>query len=226
MRKIPKVLFVCMTFLATPAFAQDGPDWLSDGNSLPKGVVSNDNVMVKQDSSPFSLTVAAERALKSDKPDKAIELIQRSLELNKEDLEAHMIYAMALERKLSKQATEDPVLFNRCVKEWLSVLRNSYGEEKGETFHGIGIPGLNGKWFEDEDRQRPARQHLIKLTGFSPKPWETNEKFLTKVQRSGETSVSAKLINNSTKQKNAESKSSTDETPLGKSSSRAGSQLQ
>lgn len=174
--------------------AGDGPDWLDDPNELPKGVVSNDNVMIKKDSTPFSLTVQAERALKSDKPDHAIKLIKRALELNDDDADTHMIYAMALERKLAMQANEDPELFNTCVKEWLSVLRNQFGEEKSTTFHGIGIPGVNGRWYEDEDRHRPARTHLIKLTGSSPKPWESNEKFLAKVLRSGETSVSAKLL--------------------------------
>jgi hypothetical protein len=144
--------------------------------------------------------VEAERALKSNKPDRAIAIIKKSLELDNEDLEAHLIYANALERKLGNQSTEDPELFNRCVREWLIVLRNQFGEEKGENFHGIGIPGLSGKWYSDE-RQDRARTHLIKLTGSAPKVWETNEKWLQKVCRSGETSVRAKLLNNENKKK-------------------------
>jgi hypothetical protein len=187
---------------ATKATAQDGPDWLDDGRSkaLPAGVVSNDNVSISEDSTPFQLTVEAERALKSNKPDRAIAIIKKSLELDNEDLEAHLIYANALERKLGNQSTEDPELFNRCVREWLIVLRNQFGEEKGENFHGIGIPGLSGKWYSDE-RQDRARTHLIKLTGSAPKVWETNEKWLQKVCRSGETSVRAKLLNNENKKK-------------------------
>lgn len=184
---------VCL-ISSVPARADDGPDWLSDPNALPKGVVSNDNVMVKKDSSPHELVLQAERALKSEKIDRAIDLIKRSLDQNMEDLDAHMVYATALERKLSTQTTEDPKIFNQCVKEWLAVLRNGYGEEKNETFKGVGIPGFNGRFFADDERQGPARSHLIKLTGSSPKPWETNARFLTKVLRHGEATVSGKMV--------------------------------
>lgn len=198
------------------AIADDGPDWLDDGSKpLPKGIVSNDNVTVSNDSTPFHLTVEAERALKSNKPDRAIALIKRSLELDNEDLEAHMIYATALERKLANQTSEDPELFNRCIREWLNVLRNAYGEEKGENFHGIGIPGLGGKWYSDE-RQDRARSHLIKLTGAAPKYWESNERYLSKVCRSGEASVRAKLLNEKAKQQSGSG---------GKTSERPGSEM-
>lgn len=209
MHSFVKALLVNSAFLGCiqlSSFAGDGPDWLDDPNNLPRGVVTNDNVMIKKDSTPFSLTVQAERSLKSDKPEHAIQLAERALELNPDDADTHMIYAQALERKLKLQANEDPQLFNKCVKEWLSVLRNQFGEEKGTTFRGLGIPGASGRWYEDEDRHRPARQHLIKLTGFSPKPWESNERFLAKVLRSGETSVSAKLLKKEKEQQSGESK--------------------
>ena len=192
-----KFLLLSLTLccVASPLRAEDGADWLDDGGkALPKGTVSNDNVNISNDSSPFQLTVEAERALKSNKPDRAIAIIKQSLELDPEDLEAHMIYANAMERKLANQSSEDPELFNKCVREWLAVLRNEYGEEKGENFHGIGIPGLSGKWYSDPDRQDRARTHLIKLTGSAPKVWESNERWLAKVTRSGETSVRAKLL--------------------------------
>jgi len=180
-----------------PALANEGPDWLSDPNELPKGVVTNDNVMVKKDSSAMSLIVQADRALKSDNIDRAIELIKRSLELNNDDLDAHMSYAQALERKLATQKVEDPKVFNQCIKEWLAVLRNKYGEEKNETINGIGIPGFNGRFFADEERQVPARNHLVKLAGAAPKPWETDTRYLAKVCRHGEASVSGKMVHDS-----------------------------
>jgi len=178
----------------TPARANDGPDWLNDPNELPKGVVSNDNMMLRKDSSAAELLLMADRSLKSGKIDRAIDLIKRSLDLDNEDLDAHMSYATALERKLASQTVEDPAIFNRCVKEWLAVLRNKYGEEKSETIGGVGIPGINGRFFADDERQGPARNHLIKLTGSSPKPWETDAKFLAKVQRHGEATVSGKML--------------------------------
>lgn len=195
------------TGISQPASAGDGPDWLSEGEQLPQGVTTSDTVMLKKDSTPFSLIIQAQRALKSGKPDLAIDIVRHSLELDNDDADAHMVYAEALERKLAKQEQEDPMLFNLCVKEWLSVLRSSYGEEKGLNFRGIGIPGAGGGWQEDEDRHRPARQHLLKLVGCTPKPWESNDKFLAKVRRSGETSVSGKIISKNKEQNGSQQNS-------------------
>ena len=189
------IAFLLLLSACPEASASDGADWMNEGREdLPKGHVSNDNVMVHKDSSPFSLTVQAQRAMKSDHPEHAIKLCKRAFELDPDCAETHQVYAEALERKLALEKTEDPELFNLCVKEWLAVLRNQYGEEAGTSFHGIALPLAGGKWYEDDDRHRPARQHLIKLTGSQPKIWETNEKFLKRVRRSGETSVSARII--------------------------------
>jgi hypothetical protein len=193
-RLIPALAAIAFALSLQPAMANDGPDWLDDPNKLEKGVTTNDNVLIQKDSSAVQLLMLADRALKSDKVDRAIDLIKRSLDLNMDDLDAHMSYAMALERKLQMQKVEDPAVFNLCVKEWLAVLRNKYGEEKAETIDGIGIPGINGRFFADDERHTPARNHLVKLTGTAPKPWETDKKFLAKVCRHGETSVSAKVV--------------------------------
>jgi hypothetical protein len=136
-RFLPALIGIAILVNLTPARANYAPDWLSEPNDLPKGVVSNDNVMIEKDSSAMSLMMQADRALKSGKSDRALELIKRSLELNEDDLNAHMSYATALERKLATQQVEDPKLFNQCVKEWLAMLRNKYGEEKNETLGGM-----------------------------------------------------------------------------------------
>jgi hypothetical protein len=177
-----------------PVKAGDGPDWLNEKSEAPRGVVSNDAAMVRKDASATELLMAADKALKSDKTDLALTLIKKSLKLNNDDLDAHMSYAIALEKKLNKQKAEDPETFNQCVTEWLAVLRNKYGEEKAETYHGVGIPGINGRFFADEERQGPARSHLLKLTGFAPKPWETDAKFLAKVLRRGEAAVTGQVV--------------------------------
>ena len=190
-----RLLFACIIAALfinpSPVRAGDGPDWLTDPKEPAKGVVSNDYMMLKKDSSASELLMLADSALKSGKVDHAIELVKRSLELDKEDLDAHMTYASALEKKMAAQTEKDPEIFNLCVKEWLAVLRNKYGEEKSETMHGIGLPGVNGKFFADDERQAPARQHLLKLTGFSPKLWETDAKFLSKVLRQSDVKTGA-----------------------------------
>jgi hypothetical protein len=178
----------------SPVKADDGPNWMDEPAAPVKGVVTSENAMVKRDSSAAELLIMADSAIKSGKIDRAIELIKRSLALNNEDLDAHVSYATALEKKLESQSPQDPNTFNLCVREWLAVLRNKYGEEKSETFHGVGIPGVNGRFFADDDRHGPARTHLVHLTGSAPKVWETNEKFLARVLRHGEAAVSGKMV--------------------------------
>lgn len=207
---LKRVCFVTVLALASnisAAIANDGSDWMNDGApQLPKGVVSSDMSMVSKDSSAFSLTVQASRQMKSDHPDQAIRLAHRALELDPDNSEVHMVLAEAYERKYKMSGETDAELYNSAVKEWLSVLRNDYGEEKGTSFHGLSLPGVGGKFYEDEERHKPARNHILKLTGTTPKLWETNERFMKRVQRSGETSVSAKLLKD-------EEKSNTTTTP-------------
>ncbi|CAN5496826.1 hypothetical protein BH11CYA1_BH11CYA1_13230 [soil metagenome] len=59
---------------------------------------------------------------------------------------------------------KDPDIFNLCIKNWLVVLRNEVGEEKGATYKGIGI-GLG--YFQDEERTINAKHRLKVLTGYS-----------------------------------------------------------
>jgi hypothetical protein len=67
-------------------------------------------------------------------------------------------------------------------------------KEKNETLGGIGMPGLNGKFTGDEDRQVPARHYLIKLTDSAPKVWETDARYLARVERPREASISGKML--------------------------------
>ncbi|MDR3614333.1 MAG: hypothetical protein P4L53_12290 [Candidatus Obscuribacterales bacterium] len=153
-------------------------------------VTSMDALDVTQETSG-RLCRSAEIALQQGHFDKAIKLCQQSLEV-KDDTDLHQVYAMALEKKLATETDKDPELFKKCVQEWLLVLRQSGGEEN-LSFHGISIPG-EGKFFGDEDRTLPAKQHLVKLTGRTPKVWETDVKFLKRVTRNMESKVSGTVL--------------------------------
>jgi hypothetical protein len=133
----------------------------------------------------------AEFCLHQGKVEEAIKLCQHALE-QKDDPDLHQIYAKALQQKLESQDERDPTLFRKCVAQWLMVLRQTGGEEN-LTFHGIGIPG-EGKFWEDEDRSMPAKQHILHLTGHLPKVWETNEKFLNRVSKESKTTVLGNLV--------------------------------
>lgn len=228
--KLCCIVYSVLLSSGTAVLADDTADWMNDGApQLPKGVTSNDNSQVSKDSSAFSLTVQASRQMKSDHPNQALRLCHRALELDPDCAETHQVMAEAYERKYHMSGDEDNELFNAAVKEWLSVLRNDFGEEKGTSFHGIALPGIGGHAYEDDDRHRPARQHIIKLTGTQPKVWETNERFLKRIkqQSSGETSVSAKLLKDSEKAGDATTgKSATTKTAPAPSKSSASSAAQ
>lgn len=140
-----------------------------------------------------ALATAAEYYLNNEQYDKAIKISRMALDKDYDDNEIHQVYAEALEGKLKEQVDRDPVLFNQCVKEWLIILRQEVGDEKGMTAHGIGIPIL-GKFFEDDDRVIPARQHLLKLTGTTPRAWETDSKYLKRVTTPGTNKLYGKVV--------------------------------
>ncbi len=148
-----------------------------------------------------SLSLAADYAKATQNIDYAIKLSRLALKRDNDDLDIHKTYAECLEKKLSTQSDKDPGLYNQCVKEWLFVYRNEFGDEKGLTWHGVGVPAMQ-KYYEDDDHVIPARAHLLSLTGTLPKPSETNAKFLKRVSKPANTDVFGKVLSNNHKTKN------------------------
>lgn len=163
-----------------------------NSTNYPAGVTSIDAIMSGKPNGR-ALASAAEYCVQSEQYDKAIKLSRLALDKNYDDNEIHQVYAEALEGKLKEQVDRDPTLFNQCIKEWLIVLRQETGDEKGLTVHGIGIP-IMGKFYEDDERVIPARQHLMKLTGSAPKFWETDNKYLKRITTSGANKVYGKVV--------------------------------
>jgi tetratricopeptide (TPR) repeat protein len=161
------------------------------------GEVSSIDAIANTASTSGAYARSAEYCMTHGHIDKAISLCQKALD-KQDDPDLHQIYAEALERKLKSQVDKDPKLFRKCVSEWLIVLRQVGGDEN-LTWHGLGIPGV-GKFYEDESRTIPAKQHITQLTGRLPKVWETNEKFLNKVTKESEAKVSGKLVSGKPKQ--------------------------
>lgn len=142
------------------------------------------------ETSARSLLMIARQCMRHHNYNKAISLLSRAVKLDPDDPDVRCVYAEALEEKLSHQVEKDPTVFNLCIKNWLTVMRNEVGEEKGATYKGIGI-GMG--YFQDEERTMRAKQSLKALTGYIPKPWETNDRYLRKVLRPATTSVTATI---------------------------------
>ena len=167
---------------------------------------SSENTAQESESSPrtntmlgYKSTVSAatlqyegERALEVGDLNRALSLLKRSIDLDDDDCNTRCIYAKALETKLRSQVEKDPHLFEQCVKEWLIVMRDEVGDQKGLGIHGVSF--LNG-FYDDEDREMNAKKHLIKLTGSAPKAWETDAHYLSKVLNPHKGVVSGNVVN-------------------------------
>jgi hypothetical protein len=152
----------------------------------------------------FSLGTASEYADRNGQnPDQAIMLCCKALEKNDDDIDLHLHYAELLEQKFIEEGKTDSTLYMKFIKEWLIVVRNEAGDERGLTFHGIGLP-LTGMFYNDENRVILARKHLLTLTGVTPKGWETDGQYLQKVSRLY--SVSSKILPKDTQNPNQRKK--------------------
>jgi tetratricopeptide (TPR) repeat protein len=142
------------------------------------------------ETSARSLLMTAKQYMRHHNYNKAIPQLSRAIKLDPDDPDVRCLYAEALEEKLSHQVEKDPTIFNLCVRNWLMILRSEVGEEKGATYKGIGI-GMG--YFQDEERTTHAKHRLKALTGYIPKPWETNDRYLRRVLKPASTSVTATI---------------------------------
>lgn len=137
------------------------------------------------------LQYEGERALETGNLERSLTLLKRSIDMDDDDCNTRLLYAKALEAKLRTQHERDPALFKNCVKEWLIVMRDEVGDQKGVGIHGVSF--LNS-FYDDEDREMLAKKHLIKLTGSAPRAWETDAHYLAKVLRPGAELVKGKIV--------------------------------
>ena len=192
---LPKfALVLILAFgVAAPGFAVDETDSeiVPTEGAVKGGTINSNQLLEMGRVSPNSLVMEGEKALDSGDTERAITVLRRSLDRDYEDADAHMFLARALETKLKAQNERDPELYNECVKEWLIVMRNHSGMEKGEGAHGINV---FGHVWEDEEHGMDAKHHLIKLTGYAPKPWETSAKYLKRVLLPSSGTVSGAVV--------------------------------
>jgi hypothetical protein len=151
-----------------------------------------DEIVSPDMESAWSIANRARSSLKNGNVSRALALATRAIKLDDDDIDIHLIYAQAMQAKMERQAEKDPDLFKKCVHEYILVYRNEVGMEKGMTVKGINIMG---NFYNDDEHGNLAKKQLIKLTGYAPKPWETDNHFITRVTKQAETTVSAKIKN-------------------------------
>lgn len=180
-----------LTFQLLPVSAQDssGVGYYSAGYRP----IQNEDFLGLAHNTPETYLFRAEVAINRQQWGQAVKFLRKSMKGNDDDIDTHKYLAICLEKEMEEETDRDESKFKECVKEWLVVLRNTKGAEKGLYFKNGLSPTDNRKW-EDEQTSGMARQHLKQLTGQEPKRWETNDKFVARVSKPAEENVSAKVV--------------------------------
>lgn len=184
-----KKLVMGLLLLALPAVGQESVTLKENSKELPYKSKGHDEYFTGE--SAHTLQITARQCMRGHNYARAIPLLEKSLKLDPNDLEAHCLYAQALQEKLEEMEEKDPRLFNKVVSIWLSILRNEVGEEKGLSYKGLSID--NGA-FGDDDTVIRAKMELRHLTGYVPRAWETDEHYLTRVLKKARTKVTARIL--------------------------------
>ncbi len=161
--KMAKATLVWAAALAciAPALAKDD-EFIMDTDGIGKsnnGVVTSDQFLELGVPTPNALRMEGEQSMRIGNLDRALTVLQRSVELSPADIDGRIMYAEALEKRLLKQKKRDPKLFNFCVKQWLYVAKKS----------------------EFADQSMQGMSHLQGLTGTHPGRFEKEKKFLSRV---------------------------------------------
>jgi hypothetical protein len=190
--KLPAILLFGVAFaINLPVLALDDESAVGYFSSGYRPI-TNDQ-FVRDDNNPTTYLFRAEMAIQHQQWDQAVHWLRRSIKANDDDIDTHKALAVCLENKLEQQEDKDGPVYKECLNEWLIVLRNMKGSEKGLSKKNGSSPTNNKAW-EDEDGAGMARIHIKKLTGLEPKQKESNSKFLARVTRASEQNVSASVI--------------------------------
>ncbi|HEY9682112.1 MAG TPA: hypothetical protein V6C86_11080 [Oculatellaceae cyanobacterium] len=123
------------------------------------GVVQSDQLLELGTPTADSLRLEGEQFLRMGNLDRAIMVLQKSVEMAPSDMDGRILYATALEKKLKSQDDRDPQLYNFLVKQWLYVLKKA----------------------DFLDQNAVGQSHLVALTGTYPRKYESRARFLSRV---------------------------------------------
>lgn len=136
-------------------------DFIKDTSQIGKtnGVIMSNQLLELGMFSGSTLRIQGEQALRLGDVERAITVLQRSIEMEPLDMDGRILYASALEKKLLAQKDRDPKLYNFIIKQWFFVSKKA--EFADQKMQGVG--------------------HLHNLTGTLPKWYEKAEKYLNRV---------------------------------------------
>jgi uncharacterized coiled-coil protein SlyX len=144
-----------------PALARDS-DFSQDTTPITHGeqaLVSSDQLLDISTSTSSALRLEGEQSMRFNNIDKAVLLLEKSVEMSPADMDGHILYAEALEKKLARQKTQDAQLHNLVVKQWFYIAKKA----------------------DYMDQKMQGLKHLANLTGTKPRMLETDDRFLARV---------------------------------------------
>ena len=111
--------------IAQPGLTRDA-DFIKDTTPIghtDHGLVSSDQLLELGTQTSSALRLEGEQSMRFNNIDRAIVVLQKSVEMTPSDMDGRILYAEALEKKLNHQKDRDPSLFNFAVKQWLYVAK-------------------------------------------------------------------------------------------------------
>jgi hypothetical protein len=144
-----------------PGIAQN-PDFIKNTRGVghvDTGYVTSDQFLELGLTTPETLRLEGEQSLRTGNIDRALMVLQRSVEMAPYDMEGRILYAAALGKKF--ETRKDNALFNFLVKQWLYIYKHS----------------------DFSDQQMQALNNIAALTQTKPKKFESEKKFLVRVLR-------------------------------------------
>ena len=121
-RKLASASLVWAVAIAciSPAIARDD-DFIMDTDCIGRsnnGVVTSDQFLELGVPTSNALRMEGEQSMRIGNLDRALTVLQRSVEMAPMDIDGRILYAEVLEKKLLKQKKRDPKLFNFIVKQF------------------------------------------------------------------------------------------------------------
>jgi hypothetical protein len=151
----------CVVLLASGAVSAK-EDFYVDTSSIGKvdnGVARSDQMLELGTPTADSLRLEGEQFMRMGNLDRAIQVLQKSVEMQPSDMDGRILYATCLEKKLRNQHDRDPQLYNFLVKQWFYVMKKA----------------------DFLDQNAMGQTHLVALTGTVPRKYESKGRFLQRV---------------------------------------------
>ena len=136
--------------------------YLMDTSNIGKsqnGMIMSNQILELGVVTPSALRLQGEQAIRIGNFRRAIQVLQKAVQMNPMDMDGRVLYATALEKKLISQKKRDPRLYNYVLKQWTFVFKHS----------------------EFPDQKIQGRNHLINLAGRAPRWHESVGRYLKKI---------------------------------------------